>query len=141
MSEKHGRKSSKILVVEDFPSDLKMMTMALERESYDVITAMDGKEGVEKARKEKPDVIIMDVMMPEEDGLDACKELKTDPECSNIPIIIHTSIQDSPVILREMQKNTDSPYADAYIDKPCDPNALIEVVKRFINLSEFISKK
>ena len=141
MSEKHGRKSSKILVVEDFPSDLKMMTMALERESYDVITAMDGKEGVEKARKEKPDVIIMDVMMPEEDGLDACKELKTDPECSNIPIIIHTSIQDSPVILREMQKNTDSPYADAYIDKPCDPNALIEVVKRFISLSEFISKK
>ena len=141
MSEKHMRNNPKILVVEDFPSDQKMIAMALERESYEVITAMDGKEGVEKARKEKPDVIIMDVMMPEEDGLDACKELKTDPECSNIPIIIHTSIQDSPIILREMQKTTDSPYADAYIDKPCDPNALLEVVKRFINLSEFINKK
>ena len=141
MSEKHMRKNPKILVVEDFPSDQKMIAMALERESYEVITAMDGKEGVEKARKEKPDVIIMDVMMPEEDGLDACRELKTDPECSNIPIIIHTSIQDSPIILREMQKNTDSPYADAYIDKPCDPNALLEIVKRFINLSEFTNKK
>ena len=141
MSEKHMRKNPKILVVEDFPGDQKMIAMALERESYEVITAMDGKEGVEKARKEKPDVIIMDIMMPEEDGLEACKELKTDLECSKIPIIIHTSIQDSPIILREMQKNTDSPFADAYIDKPCDPNALVEVVKRFINLSEFTNKK
>ena len=135
------RKNPKILVVEDFPSDQKMIAMALERESYEVITAMDGKEGVEKARKEKPDLIIMDIMMPEEDGLEACKELKTDPECANIPIIIHTSIQDSPIILRAMQKTADSPFADAYIDKPCDPNALLEIVKRFINLSEFTNKK
>ena len=141
MSEKRMRKNPKILVVEDFPSDQKMIAMALERESYDVITAMDGKEGVEKAREEKPDVIIMDVMMPEEDGLDACKELKSDPDCSHIPIIIHTSIQDSPVVLREKQKTAGSPYADAYIDKPCDPNALLEVVKRFVNLSEFMSKR
>ena len=133
-------RNPKILVVEDFPSDQKMITMALEREHYEVITAMDGKEGVEKAKQEKPDVIIMDVMMPEEDGLDACKELKTDPQCSSIPIIIHTNIQDSPVILREMQKTTGSPYADAYIDKPCDPNYLLEVVKRFIDLSKFINK-
>lgn len=133
-------RNPKILVVEDFPSDQKMITMALEREHYEVITAMDGKEGVEKAKQEKPDVIIMDVMMPEEDGLDACKELKTDPLCSSIPIIIHTNIQDSPVILREMQKTTGSPYADAYIDKPCDPNYLLEVIKRFIDLSKFINR-
>ena len=134
-------KKPKILVVEDFPGDQRMITMALEREPYEVITAVDGKEGVEKAKKEKPDVIIMDIMMPEEDGLEACKELKTDPECSNIPIIVHTSIQDSPIILREIQKTTGSPYADAYIDKPCDPNALLETVKRFINLSKFINNK
>lgn len=134
------KKKPKILVVEDFPGDQKMIAMALEREQYEVITAMDGKEGVEKAKQEKPDLIIMDILMPEEDGLDACKELKSDPQCSNIPIIIHTSIQDSPIILREIQKVTDSPFADAYIDKPCDPNHLLEVVKRFINLSNFVNK-
>jgi len=134
-------KKPKILVVEDFPSDQKMITMALEREHYEVITAVDGKEGVEKAKQEKPDLIIMDIIMPEEDGLDACKELKSDPQCSKIPIIIHTSIQDSPILLREIQKVTDSPFADAYIDKPCDPNYLLEVVKKFINLSNFVNKK
>ena len=58
-------RNPKILVVEDFPSDQKMITMALEREHYEVITAIDGKEGVEKAKQEKSDVIIMGVIMPE----------------------------------------------------------------------------
>ena len=120
----------KILVVEDYPGDQKMISMALEKENYEVITAMDGKEGIAKARNEKPDLIIMDVMLPEEDGLDACKELKADPQYAHIPIVIHTSIQDSPIILREIQKVTNAPYADAYIDKPCDPEELIAVVKK-----------
>ena len=123
----------KILVVEDYPGDQKMISMALEKENYEVITAMDGKEGIAKARNEKPDLIIMDVMLPEEDGLDACKKLKADPRYAHIPIVIHTSIQDSPVILREIQKVTNSPYADAYIDKPCDPEKLIAVVKKCLS--------
>ena len=122
----------KILVVEDYPGDQKMISMVLEKENYEVITAMDGKEGVDKARQEKPDLIIMDVMMPEEDGLDACKKLKTDPQYAHIPIVIHTSIQDSPIILREFQKVTESPYADAYIDKPCDPEVLVKIVKKHL---------
>jgi len=125
-------RKKKILVVEDYPGDQKMISMVLEKENYEVITAMDGKEGVGKARQEKPDLIIMDVMMPEEDGLDACKELKTDPQYSHIPIVIHTSIQDSPIILREIQKVTESPYADAYIDKPCDPEVLVKIVKKHL---------
>lgn len=123
----------KILVVDDYPSDQKMITMALESENYEVITASDGKEGIAKARSEKPDLIIMDVMMPEEDGLDACRELKSDPACSHIPIVIHTSIHDSPIILREFQKVTESPYADAYIDKPCNPEDLVAVVKKCLS--------
>lgn len=120
----------KILVVEDYPGDQKMITMALKSEAYEVIIASDGKEGIAKARSEKPDLIIMDVMMPEEDGLDACRELKNDPLCSHIPIVIHTSINDSPIILREFQKVSGSPYADAYIDKPCNPEDLVAVVKK-----------
>jgi len=123
----------KILVVEDYPGDQKMISMILEKENYEVITAMDGKEGVDKARQEEPDLIIMDVMMPEEDGLDAIKELKTDPQCSHIPIVIHTSIQDSPIIIPEVQKVTNSPYADAYIDKPCDPEVLVKAVKKCLS--------
>jgi len=125
-------RKKKILVVEDYPGDQKMISMVLEKENYEVITAMDGKEGVGKARQEKPDLIIMDVMMPEEDGLDACKTLKTDPQYAHIPIVIHTSIQDSPIILREIQKVTESPYADAYIDKPCDPEVLVKIVKKHL---------
>ena len=123
----------KILVVEDYPGDQKMIAMALEKENYEVITAMDGKEGIAKARNEKPDLIIMDVMLPEEDGLDACKKLKADPQYAHIPIVIHTSIQDSPIILPEIQKVTNSPFADAYIDKPCDLNELIAVVKKCLS--------
>ena len=123
---------AKILVIDDDPSEVKMVTMALQREPYEVISAPNGKEGFEKAKKENPDLIILDIMMPEKDGLVTCKDLKTDPQTSGIPIIILTGIGDSPLLLPEMQSVTGSPFAEDYIDKPVDPNFLIKRVRKFI---------
>jgi two-component system alkaline phosphatase synthesis response regulator PhoP len=124
--------NTKILVIDDDPSEVKMVTMALQREPYEVISAANGKEGFEKAKEENPDLIILDIMMPEKDGIVTCKDLKTDPQTSGIPIIILTGIGDSPLLLPEMQSATGSPFADDYIDKPVDPNFLTQRVKKFI---------
>ena len=72
MSEKKAR----VLIIDDQPSEVKMVKIALEGANYEVIYAYNGKEGIEKAREEKPDLIILDVMMPEKDGFIACGELK-----------------------------------------------------------------
>ena len=125
-------KKAKILVIDDDPSEVKMVTMALQREPYEVISASNGNEGFEKAKKENPDLIILDIMMPEKDGLLTCKDLKTAPQTSGIPIIILTGIGDSPLLLPEMQSVTGSPFAEDYIDKPVDPNFLIQRVRKFI---------
>jgi two-component system alkaline phosphatase synthesis response regulator PhoP len=125
-------RKAKILVIDDEPSEVKMITMALRREPFEVISAQNGTEGIEKAKNEKPDLIILDIMMPEKDGFTTCKELKTDPQCSNIPIIILTAIGDSPLLLPEMQSASESPLAEDYIDKPVDPNFLIQRVKKLM---------
>lgn len=129
----HEQKKAKILIVDDLPSEQKMIAMALEREPYEVITASNGKEAVEMTKKEKPNLIILDIMMPEKDGLEVCKELKTDAKLSAIPIIILTAIGDSPLLLPEFQRATGSPYAEDYIDKPVDPNFLLAKVKKLLN--------
>jgi two-component system, OmpR family, alkaline phosphatase synthesis response regulator PhoP len=121
-----------ILVIDDDPSEVKMITMALQRGPYEVISAPNGREGIERARKEDPDLIILDIMMPEKDGVTTCKELKTDPKCFDIPIIILTAIGDGPLLIPEMLTVSGSPCAEDFIEKPVDPNFLVERVRTLI---------
>jgi two-component system alkaline phosphatase synthesis response regulator PhoP len=125
-------KTAKILIIDDQPSEVKMVKMALERANYEVTYAYNGKEGIEKAKQEKPDLIILDIMMPEKDGFIACGELKKSFETSTIPIIILTGVEDSTLILPDMESASDSPHADEYIDKPVDPNFLLKRVERLL---------
>jgi len=125
-------KKTTILIIDDDPSEVKMVTMALQREPYEVISAPNGKEGIEKARKEGPDLIILDIMMPEKDGVTTCRELKNDSKCSGIPIIILTAIGDGPLLLPEMLTMSGSPHAEDFIEKPVDPNFLVERVRKLI---------
>ena len=120
-----GERKGKVLVVDDEPDVVDMLRMMLENASYEVISAYDGKEGIEKAKKEKPDAIVMDLMMPGMDGFKACKELKNDPELKAIPVLVLTAIN---------RHFSDTEYAkslglglvsDDYIDKPVDPNLLL----------------
>jgi two-component system alkaline phosphatase synthesis response regulator PhoP len=89
-------------------------------------------EGLEKARKEKPDAIILDVMMPDKDGYEVCKELKADPEYSDIPILLLTAVVSkisSTSYTHRMGMETE---ADDYVDKPVEPSELARLVERLL---------
>ena len=80
----------RILVVEDNEMNLDMLSRRLRRRKFDVITAVDGQEGLEKARSEAPDLILMDMSLPVVDGWEATRRLKADPDTRHIPVIIDT---------------------------------------------------
>jgi len=120
-------KGKRILLIEDEPDILKTTAILLQTEGFEVLTAIDGIEGLEKARTENPDLIITDIMLPKLDGYKLCRMLKFDEKYKNIPIIFFTArAQEADEQLgREV-------CADAYIKKPTDPKFLIEKVKEII---------
>jgi CheY-like chemotaxis protein len=83
--------TKKILVVDDLPENVFMLQDRLEHEGYEVVTAYDGNSGIEKAKSELPDLILLDVMMPDINGIEVCKNLVNDDITSNIPIILVTA--------------------------------------------------
>ena len=123
---------AKILVVDDDPVFVKATKTVLESKNYKVSTASDGDEGLQKAKDERPDLIILDIIMPTKDGFTACEQLKGDPQLSNIPVIILTSFA-------EKGKETNIPSsaglaleAEDYIDKPVSPEELLNRVERIL---------
>lgn len=123
---------TKILIVDDEPDTVEMLRVALENASYEVIAAYDGQEGVEKTKKEKPDAIILDLMMPRKDGFAACHELKNDPECANIPILVLTAISERLSHSRYAMSMGLGLESEDYIDKPVDPNVLLERLAKLL---------
>ena len=113
-------KTRRILIVEDEDELLDFMKIRLEANNYEVIGASDGKVGYEKACKEKPDLILLDLMLPKIDGYWICNLLKHDKRYENIPIIIITAKPEG-----ENQKLAKECGADAYMQKPCDIEALL----------------
>ncbi len=109
----------KILVCDDEPYILMALTDAVEMEGYECVTAVNGKEAVEKAREEKPDLILLDVMMPYKDGYEVCKELKSDELTKDIPVIMLTAKSQQIDIQRGKEVG-----ADDYITKPFKPSTL-----------------
>lgn len=122
----------KILVVDDEPDMVEMLKMALETASYEVITAYDGQEGVDKTKGEKPDAIILDLMMPGKDGFEACKEIKSDPETAGIPVLVLTAISQHLSHTRYAKSMGLELEAEDYIDKPVDTNILLERLAKFL---------
>jgi two-component system alkaline phosphatase synthesis response regulator PhoP len=114
----------KVLVVDDEEYIQHILNFSFGAEGYDVVTAGDGEEGIKKARSEKPDIIVLDIMMPKMDGYEACKRLKTDPHTKNIPVILLTAKG------REVDRKLGSQAgADDYVVKPFSPGRLIERVE------------
>jgi DNA-binding response OmpR family regulator len=123
---------AKILVVDDDPDLVESVTMILENKNHEVIQAYGGIEGLEKAKAEKPDAIILDVMMPDKDGYEVCKELKGDPEYSDIPILLLTAVVSqipNSAYTSRMGMETE---ADDYIDKPVEPGELAKLVEQLL---------
>lgn len=114
----------KILIVDDEPVLCLTVKDRLEFEGYEVIIAVDGKEGLDKARTEKPDLVLLDLMLPKIDGYKVCRMLKFDEKYKHIPIIIFTArAQESD------EKMGMEVGADAYITKPFKPEVLISKIK------------
>jgi two-component system, OmpR family, alkaline phosphatase synthesis response regulator PhoP len=115
-------KKPKILLVDDDFDFLEATRMILQSKPWDVITAKNGLEGIQKAREEKPDLILLDMMMPEKDGFTAATELQNDAELKSIPVLALTSFNTS----------FGSPFSievDEYIQKSILPDQLLERVQ------------
>ncbi len=123
----------KILLVDDDPDFVDATKMVLESRSYyKVLTASDGVFGLSIARAEKPDLIILDVIMPFEDGFTTARELKVDPELSKIPVIILTSLshrmgETDVSVTQGMELE-----AEDYVEKPVSPQELLQRVDRLL---------
>jgi CheY-like chemotaxis protein len=121
---------AKILIVDDEVHLIEMLQMRLEANGYEVVTAVDGEEGVEKVKSETPDLIILDIMMPKMDGYETCKILKNDPRYSKIPIIFLSAraLEDDMQIGKEKS-------ADALVKKPFETPDLLARIKELLEKS------
>ena len=117
----------KILVVDDEPDAVELIQFNLKANGCDVITAADGEEALEKARSVLPNLIVLDIMLPEVDGMEVCKILRRDPRTSGIPIIMLTAkaAEIDRVLGLELG-------ADDYVTKPFSPRELVLRVKRLL---------
>ena len=111
--------TKKILVCDDEPYILMALTDAVEMEGYECVTAINGKEALQKARETLPDLIMLDIMMPFMDGFEVCRELKADASTRDIPVIMLTAKSQQV----DIQKGKDA-GADDYITKPFRPSTL-----------------
>lgn len=117
----------KILVVDDEVAIVRVLKDRLEMEGYEVLTAYDGSEGVEIARKELPDLIIMDITMPNMDGLTAARKLREQPETSRIPIVMLTA--------RGQESDEKAGYqagAILYFTKPFSTRQLVREIRKIL---------
>lgn len=84
---------SKILFIEDEPNLQKAIDEVLKQEGFEILAALDGEKGLEVAKKEKPDLILLDLILPKKDGFEVLRELKADKELKDIPVIILTNLE------------------------------------------------
>ncbi len=122
----------KVLLVDD-DRDFVEATRTILEEKYDVAVAYNGNEGISKAREEAPDLIILDVIMPVEDGFTAAEEISKDEQLRSIPLMLLTSFGD------RMMEETNIPRSrgmdlssDDYVEKPVEPDVLLERVEKLI---------
>ena len=113
-----------MLVVEDAPSEMALMSHYLQAEGFSVIGAVTGKEGLDKAIAQRPDVIVTDVVMPGISGFELCRELKRTPETQAVPVVICSSKKQNIDRLWGMRQG-----AKAYLTKPYTRDELVEAVK------------
>jgi two-component system alkaline phosphatase synthesis response regulator PhoP/two-component system response regulator VicR len=118
----------KILAVDDEKHILRLVQINLEKAGYTVITGSNGREAVEQVRTQSPDLVVMDVMMPEMDGFEALKLLKADPATASIPVIMLTAKAQDADVFHGWQSG-----ADLYLTKPFNPLELLTFVKRIFD--------
>jgi len=128
--------AKKVLNVEDDPDIRTFVTTVLEENGYIPIMAKDGEEGTRKVKEEKPDLIILDILMPKESGIKMYHELKKDPSFKDIPVVMLSGVSKrtflrSQAALTEFGDET-VPEPEAYLEKPVEPEDLAEMLKKIL---------
>jgi two-component system alkaline phosphatase synthesis response regulator PhoP/two-component system response regulator VicR len=124
--------AKKILVVDDERHIVRLVQVNLERAGYEILTAYDGVEALEKVKSESPDMVVLDVMMPRMDGFEVLKNLQADPSYQNIPVIMLTAKAQDADIFKGWASGVSS-----YLTKPFNPRELLVFVERiFQSLNE-----
>ena len=120
--------AKRILVIEDYLSTARFLTYTLEQEGFQTSVARNGIEGLRKAQEEKPDLIILDVMLPGLDGFELCRRLRADAETAKLPVLMLSAKA------QETDRATGLKMgADMYISKPAAPEKIVAAVKSALN--------
>jgi len=127
--------SALVLVVDDVPANVKLLEVKLANEYYDVIVAKDGYEAISQTKQHKPDLILLDVMMPGMDGFETCKKLKEDAEVSHIPVVMVTALSDIADRVRGLEAG-----ADDFLTKPINDIALFSRVKSLVRIKVLLDE-
>ena len=123
---------AKILLVDDDKDFVEATKLVLESKPYEVVVAYDGDEGLAKARQEKPDLIILDIIMPVKDGFSAAEQLKKDDELSRIPVLMLTSFSEKVGETTLSVSRGLTLEAEDYVDKPVSPEELLKRVDKLL---------
>jgi len=123
------RTPPQILIVDDNPENLDILQARLASHGYEILTARDGEEALATAREKRPDLILLDIMMPKLDGIEVCRRLKADPALPFTPIIMVTARADSQDIVRGLEAGSDE-----YLTKPVDQAALVARIKSMLRI-------
>jgi CheY-like chemotaxis protein len=118
----------RILIVDDSPTALTWQRLLLQLEQYETLTARDGAEGIRVAQSERPDLILLDVSMPNMDGFEACRALRADPETCDIPILMVTTHSEMENVLAGFEAG-----CNEYITKPLERNEYLTKVRSYLN--------
>ncbi len=124
-----------ILVVDDDPDLVEAISMKLENKNYRVAKAYDGIEAWDKIQEERPNLIILDVMMPRKNGYELCDELKKNPEYQDITIVLLTAVGSAVSTTRYTHREGMSTLADDYIAKPIDLDRLMSMIDDYTGRS------
>lgn len=116
-----------VLVVDDQPHIVRLIQVNLEKEGFQVLTAADGIEGMQKVRDAVPDLVILDVIMPRKDGFEVLREIKTDDGLAHIPVLMLTVKTHNSDIVEGLKEG-----AELYLPKPFHPKELVSLVKRVL---------
>lgn len=126
-----GSGQKKILIVEDEKDILQLVKLYLEKEGFKTVSAMTGTEGLAQVKAEKPDLVVLDLMLPELDGLEVCKRLRSNPDTAMLPLIMLTAKAEESDTIIGLELG-----ADDYVTKPFSPKALVARVKALLRRLE-----
>lgn len=117
-----------ILIVDDELQVVKFLSFRLQRLGYEIRTAVDGQKAMESVREKKPDLMFLDLQIPMMNGYEVCRQIKSDPELKNIPVVFLTA--DANV---KTNQDVEHVYADGFVIKPFDQEEISKIIDKFLN--------